>query len=118
MSTATFIPTSAVPVTSSSAVYRHGLPTVPWRDPHTVSPAELTQYIQMLEKACIDNPQSADLRICLGMAYCVNYEVYNAMDSLEIATELEPENFWAQLKFSELHYRLRSLARAEEETVK
>ena len=29
---------------------------------------------------------------------------------------MEPENFWAQLKYAELHYRLRVLDKAEEET--
>jgi hypothetical protein len=38
------------------------------------------------------------------------------MDALEDARRLEPDNFWAQLKYGELHYRLRCLNRAEEET--
>ncbi len=94
------------------------LPVVPWRDPHTVSPAELSAYIQKLEKACLGNPESADLRTCLGMAYAVNYEVYKSMDALEAATSIAPTHFWAQLKYAELHYRLRALSRAEEETLK
>ena len=55
------------------------VPAVPWRDPHTVSPAELSRHIQRLEQACLDNPRSADLRTCLGMAYAVNYEVYKSI---------------------------------------
>ena len=94
------------------------LPVVPWRDPQTVSPAELSAYIQQLERACLDNPQSADLRTCLGMAYAVNYEVYKSMDALEAATSIDRHHFWAQLKYGELHYRLRALSRAEEETLK
>ncbi len=94
------------------------LPVVPWRDPQTVSPAELLGYIQRLEKACLEQPQSADLRTCLGMAYAVNYEVYKSMDALEAATSIAPTHFWAQLKYAELHYRLRALSRAEEETLK
>src|SRR5437870_12810095 len=92
------------------------LPPVPWRDPHSVAPAELTAYIQQLEAACLANPQSADLRTCLGMAHAVNYDVYKSMDALEEARAVDPENFWAQLKYAELHYRLRALNRAEEET--
>ena len=92
------------------------LPPVPWRDPHSVSPQELTAYIQQLERACLENPHSADLRTCLGMAHAVNYDVYKSMDALEDARALDPENFWAQLKFAELLYRLRVLNRAEEET--
>ena len=102
-------------VTTSS---HEPLPVVPWRDPQTVSPAELSAYIQQLEKACLENPRSADLRTCLGMAYAVNYEVYKSMDALEAATAIDRHHFWAQLKYGELHYRLRALSRAEEETLK
>ena len=92
------------------------LPPVPWRDPYGVSPADLTAYIQQLEAACVANPQSADLRTCLGMAHAVNYDVHKAMDALAEARAIDPENFWAQLKYAELHFRLRALNKAEEET--
>jgi hypothetical protein len=91
---------------------------IPWRDPHTVSPVELREYIGVLEKACVENPQSADLRTCLGMAYAMNYEAYKSMDTLETAIRLDKTHFFAQLKYSELLYRLRALPRAEEETLK
>src|SRR5438067_12996563 len=94
------------------------LPPVPWRDPHTVSPADLARYIQTLEAACLDAPRSASLRTCLGMAYAMNYEVYKSMDALEAAVAAEPDHFYAQLKYSELHYRLRALIAAERETLK
>ena len=61
---------------------------IPWRDPHTVSPAELKQYIALLEKQCEEHPRSADLRTCLGMAYAMNYEVYKSMDALESASSI------------------------------
>jgi hypothetical protein len=64
------------------------------------------------------NPESADLRTCLGMAYAVNYEVYKSMDALEAATSIDPTHFWGQLKLGELNYRLRALTRAEQETLK
>lgn len=91
---------------------------IPWRDPHTVSPTQLAEYIRSLELACRENPRSADLRTCLGMAYAMNYEVYKSEDALELATELEPDHFFARLKYAELHYRLRALIRAEKETLK
>ncbi|HEY1337510.1 MAG TPA: hypothetical protein VGF59_08365 [Bryobacteraceae bacterium] len=94
------------------------LPPVPWRDPHTVSPAQLAEYIGTLERACEQNPRSADLRTVLGMAYAMKFDVYKSMDALERAVELEPDHFFAQLKFAELHYRLRALVRAERETLK
>jgi hypothetical protein len=89
---------------------------VPWRDPHSVSPVDLAVYIAQLETACVANPRSADLRTCLGIAYAVGYDVYKSMDALEAARAIDPENFWAQLKYAELHYRLRALNRAEAET--
>ncbi len=94
------------------------LPAVPWRDPHTVSPAELGVHIARLEDACLANPRSADLRTCLGMAHAMNFDVYRSMDALEVATALDPQHFWAQMKYAELHYRLRTLIRAEQETLK
>ena len=45
------------------------------------------------------------------MAHAVNYDVYKSMDALEDARTVDPENFWAQLKYAELHYRLRALNR-------
>jgi hypothetical protein len=94
------------------------IPAVPWRDPHTVSPTELRGYIHALETACEQHPRSADLRTFLGMAYAMNYEVYKSMDALELATQLEPNHFFGQLKYAELHYRLRALVAAERETLK
>jgi hypothetical protein len=91
---------------------------IPWRDPHSVEPAELRQYISMLEQACLEQPHNADVRTCLGMAHAMNFDIYRSMDALEEARRIEPDNFFAQLKFSELHYRLRALIRAEEETLK
>jgi hypothetical protein len=94
------------------------IPPVPWRDPQSGSPEDLRGYIQTLEEACLENPHSADLRTCLGMAYAVNYDVYKSMDALGAATSIDPTHFWAQMKFAELQYRLRALVLAEKETLK
>src|SRR5512143_815368 len=91
---------------------------IPWRDPQSVSKQELAVHIGALARACEENPRSADLRTCLGMAYAMNYEVYKSMDTLEAAVNLDESHFLAQLKLSELFYRLRALPRAEEETLK
>ena len=91
---------------------------LPWKDPATVSKADLAHYIGALERACEDNPRSADLRTCLGIAYAMNYEAYKSMDALEAAVNVEPQHFFAQYKLSELYYRLRALPKAEEETLK
>jgi hypothetical protein len=50
------------------------------------------------------------------MAHAVNYDVDRSMAALEDARAVDPDNFWAQLKYAELHYRLRVLDMAEEET--
>jgi hypothetical protein len=92
------------------------LPAVPWRDPHDVAPGDLTAYIERLEQACLDHPRSADVRTCLGMAHAINYDIEKSMSALEEARAVEPDHFWAQLKYAELHYRLRVLDTAEEET--
>jgi len=89
------------------------LPPMPWRDPHNVSSTELATYIEQLEQECLEYPLSADVRTCLGIAHAVNHDVYKSMDALEEARAVEPENFWAQLKYAELHYRLRALNKAE-----
>jgi len=101
---------------SSTALEIRPLPALPWRDPHTVPTSELTAYIDQLELACLAQPRSADLRTRLGMAYAMNYDVYKSMDALKIATVIEPDHFWAQMKYAELYYRLRALSRAEAET--
>jgi tetratricopeptide (TPR) repeat protein len=100
----------------STALVSSSLPAVPWRDPHTVAPGDLSAYIQHLERACLAHPESADLRTCLGMAHAVNYDIDSSLAALEDARAVDPENFWAQLKYAELHYRLRALNRAEQET--
>jgi hypothetical protein len=94
------------------------LPSTPWRDPHTVSPVKLAEYIQSLLAQCGGPSDSADLRTCLGMAYAMNFDVYCSLDSFEAAVALDPSHFFAQLKYSELLYRIRTLRRAEEETLR
>jgi hypothetical protein len=109
---------SALTLAAPVAAQLQRIPLVPWRDPQTVSPEELTGHIARLEQACLEHPQSADLKTCLGMAYAMNYEVYKSMDVLEAACQADPDHFWAQLKYGELHYRLRALLKAERETLK
>jgi hypothetical protein len=94
------------------------LPPVPWRDPYTVAPQKLMDYIRALELACVENQDSADLRTCLGMAYAMNYDVYKSMDAFEAACHINPNSFWARFKYAELHYRLRALTKSEEETLR
>ena len=109
-------PALAIRATAGLEPRGRSLPPVPWRDPYSVAKTDLAVYIEQLKAACLAEPHNADLRTCLGMAYAVGYDVYKSMDALEDARAIDPENFWAQLKYAELHYRLRALNRAEEET--
>jgi tetratricopeptide (TPR) repeat protein len=92
------------------------LPAIPWRDPHSVPPEKLAEFIAALQQACAENPDNADLHTCLGMAHAMNFDAYRSMDALEGARRIEPENFLAQFKYAELYYRLRALDKAEVET--
>ncbi|MGH9667441.1 MAG: tetratricopeptide repeat protein, partial [Bryobacteraceae bacterium] len=78
----------------------------------------LRDYIREIEKSCAENPESADLRTCLGMAHAMNFDVYKSMDALEEAVRIDSGNFFAQLKYAELFYRIRGLPQAERETLK
>jgi tetratricopeptide (TPR) repeat protein len=92
------------------------LPAMPWRDPYSVPPEKLAEAIASLHEACALNPANAELRICLGMAYAMNYDAYRSLDALEEARVLAPQNFLAQFKYAELFFRLRALDRAQTET--
>jgi tetratricopeptide (TPR) repeat protein len=110
--------TNAIQPFQTTAITTPGGSRLPvmWRDPHSVPPEELKKVIASLEQACAENPASADLRTCLGMAHAMNYDAYRSMDALEEARTLEPNNFLAQFKYAELYYRLRALDVAEPET--
>ena len=109
---------TALTLAAPVAAQLQRIPVVPWRDPQTVSPEELAGHIARLEQACLERPESADLKTCLGMAYAMNYDVHKSMDVLEAACAADPDHFWAQLKYAELNYRLRALLKAERETLK
>jgi hypothetical protein len=94
------------------------LPAIPWRDPHTVSPERLSQYIRTLEAEYGEIPESADVCTCLGMAHAMNFDVYRSLDCFEAAVRADPTHFFAQLKYAELLYRIRTLRRAEQETLR
>jgi hypothetical protein len=111
-------PAAVVNVEAAVPAGPRRLPPVPWRDPHTVPQELLARYIQDLEAAVDREPASAGIRTCLGMAYAMNYQIYKSMEALEAAIQAEPDHFFAQMKYAELHYRLRALIRAEAETVK
>jgi hypothetical protein len=94
------------------------IPALPWRDPHSVPPQRLGQLIAALHHACSQNPKNAPLRILLGMAHAMNYDVYESISALESAIAISPHDFLARLKYGEIFYRVRAVNRAEEETLR
>jgi tetratricopeptide (TPR) repeat protein len=51
-------------------------------------------------------PEYADAHVGLGIAYAVRGRVYPALDHLEEATNLEPNNFFAHFKLGQLYFKL------------
>ena len=54
------------------------LPALPWRDPHSVPPEKLAEFIESLRQACAQNPDNADMRTCLGIAYAMDCLLYTS----------------------------------------
>lgn len=94
------------------------VPSLGWRQPNCISPAKLTGYIQFLEVACQNEPRSADLRTCLGIAQATNDDMWKSMESFEVAIGLDGCHFFARFKYAELLLRLGLLECAEDQTSK
>ncbi len=69
------------------------------------------QIVEML-------PEFADAHVGLGIAYAVTGKVYPAMDHLEEAARLEPENFFAHFKLGQLMFKLHVPKKGYEEMQK
>jgi cytochrome c-type biogenesis protein CcmH/NrfG len=82
-------------------------------DPHLLEPAERKGLVHELRAAVAAHPNSAELRVLLGMALCVDLDVQPAIEELRTAVELAPTSFIAQLKMGELWMRLRVMTKAE-----
>lgn len=85
-------------------------------DAHLLEPQDRQDLVRYLRVARAANPQSSNLRVVLGMALCVNYQVPEAIDELEEGARLAPESFIAHLKLGELWMRLRVCEKAEKHT--
>ena len=64
------------------------------------------------------SPDFADAHVGLGIAYAVTGKVYPALDHLEEATNLEPENFFAHFKLGQLQFKLHVPKKGYEEMQK
>src|SRR5260370_13881443 len=85
-------------------------------DPYLLSKEDRAELVQGLRECVRAHPRVSDLRVLLGMALCVNFEVPDAIEELREGVRLAPESFIAQLKMGELWMRLRVCEKAEEHT--
>jgi tetratricopeptide (TPR) repeat protein len=85
-------------------------------DPYILEKDEKAALVAQL-RSCVERyPQVSEVRVLLGMALCVNLEVYPAIDELQESVRLAPNSFIAQFKLGELWMRLRAMDKAEEHT--
>jgi hypothetical protein len=85
-------------------------------DPYLLEKKERAALVEDLRACVTEFPEVADLRVLLGMALCVNFEVHPAIEEFKESVRLAPESFIAQLKLGELWMRLRVCDQAEEHT--
>jgi tetratricopeptide (TPR) repeat protein len=69
------------------------------------------QIVQLL-------PEYANAHVGLGIAYAVTGKIYPALDHLEEAAKLEPDNFFAHFKLGQLQFKLHVPKRGYEEMQK
>ncbi len=69
--------------------------------------AEPEEAVKLLLRTVELAPAFPEGRICLGLAYALTHNIYPAIDSLEMAGELDPENFAAHFTLAKLNFKLR-----------
>jgi tetratricopeptide (TPR) repeat protein len=72
-----------------------------------VGVGEPIKAAELLEKVLQMAPEFADGHVALGMAYAMTSKIYFALDHLERAVQLEPDNFFAHFKLGHLYFKLR-----------
>jgi hypothetical protein len=110
---------SARPASSSLGLVpqkTQGLMLRMFADPNVLDKAQRADLVAELRECVQAHPQVSELRVLLGMALCVNFEVPDAIEELREGVRLAPDSFIAQLKMGELWMRLRVMTKAEEHT--
>jgi tetratricopeptide (TPR) repeat protein len=69
--------------------------------------AEPAEAVDLLLRTVELAPHFPEGRICLGLAYALTHNIYPAIDNLEMAGELDPENFAAHYTLAKLNFKLR-----------
>ena len=100
---------SSLPIEISKK-FSEGLELINRGDPA----AAATHFEQIVEVL----PDFADAHIGLGIAYAVTGKIYPALDHLEEAANLEPDNFFAHLKLGQLQFKLHVPKKGYEEMQK
>jgi hypothetical protein len=85
-------------------------------DPYVLDKAQRADLVGQLRECVHANPRIPELRVLLGMALCVNFEVPDAIEELREGVRLAPDSFIAHLKMGELWMRLRVMDKAEDHT--
>ena len=93
-----------------------GLAAHLWRDPTSVPREVVRSKIAQLQSECARQTENADLWTCLGIAFAMDFQIHNSLKALSHAVSAQPNHFWARFKLAELHYRLRTLEIAEQES--
>ncbi len=85
-------------------------------DPYLLEKEEKAGLVTRLRECVSRFPEVSELRVLLGMALCVNFDVHPAIEELKESVRLAPNSFIAQFKLGELWMRLRVCDKAEEHT--
>jgi hypothetical protein len=101
---------------SSITSVTQGLLLRMFADPYMLEKDEKTNLVAQLRECVARFPGVSELRVLLGMALCVNFDVHSAIEELNESVRLAPNSFIAQLKLGELWMRLRVCDKAEEHT--
>lgn len=89
-----------------------------FRDPRVLEPDQRASIVTQLRSAVELEPRVPEIRVLLGMAFCVDLKAQEAMEQMREAVEQSPDCFIARLKFGELLMRLRICDQAAEHTQK
>jgi tetratricopeptide (TPR) repeat protein len=69
--------------------------------------AKPAEAVKLLSRAVELAPHFPEARICLGLAYALSYNIYPAIDQLQTAGQIDPQNFAAHYTLAQLNFKLR-----------
>jgi len=96
ISTSTPLPSISA---AAAAAFREGLEHFQVGDPGAA--------LEAFSRSALQAPECAEVRIFLGLANALTFNIYPALDQLEKATELEPGSFAAHFTLAQLNFKLR-----------